>query len=700
MEYTASDLLGVSVGFLLFALFAFAPGYTFGWFSNVFDFRRRRLITRLTIAIPLSIGLTPITTYFLWRWSLPLVWIVFGTSAVICAALLIRDSRALRLRLSRSGWLLMAVVAGWLIVATLSLVDLQFGNQLYFPLSSHDLATHAAFAAAIARDGIPPHNPFFFAGQPAPLRYHYFWYIPCALVSRLGGSLVDARLSVIAGILWADLGLFSVIALYLRFLQENGGVHIERRTLIAVSLLGIAGLDIVPVMLADLSGTYLVPAVSWWTDRFAVWDTVMLWSPHTLASLAAGLAGFLLALDTARSEPKRNWILGVAACAMMFASAAGSSIYITGTLALGCSIWLLVTLLKRSWRQAAVLSGAAIVALVLLVPFIHQLMQGAGTAKSATPAAFPFVFSVRRFSLAEILAGNAGPLKLQLFDTLFLPLNYFIQFGFFSVVGCLFVRRAWRHGLRSQAEQCAAALGATTLLFCTFVSSTVIANNDLGLEGPLIVEFFLLIWAAEMWNEGELGFGRPQPGQPSQRRAAPRLVAVTLVLGAMSTCYDLCVQRTFPILSDMYSVQRYDWLSLDHQLGRRTFALRRAYDDLNGIFPASAVIQADPDLSLGNLPAEMYSGRPMVADVGGCGTVFGGSRKFCDEVLLPHLKPLFEDGDPVTLGEAEQTCRDFSISALLFKDTDPVWKDKSSWIWKSPALISNDYVRVIPCGSH
>jgi hypothetical protein len=42
MGYTASDLLAVGVGFLLFGLFAFAPGYTFGWLSNVFGFRQRR----------------------------------------------------------------------------------------------------------------------------------------------------------------------------------------------------------------------------------------------------------------------------------------------------------------------------------------------------------------------------------------------------------------------------------------------------------------------------------------------------------------------------------------------------------------------------------------------------------------------------------------------------------------------------------
>lgn len=697
MGYTVSDLLGVALGCLLFSLFAFAPGYTFASLTNAFDFRHRRLITRLTAAIPLSIALTPIVAYHLWRWSLLSVWIVFGLSGAVCLALLLRDARALKLNLSRPGRLVLAVVAAWLVIATLSLVDLQFGNRLYMPFSAHDLSTHTAFVAALARDGVPPHNPFFFAGQPAPLRYHYFFYIPCALVDLLGGSLVTARLSIIAGILWEGAGLMALIALYLRFFQQKGGEQIERRTLIAVSLLAVTGLDIVLMFFADLSGTYLVPVISWWTERIAVWDTTMLWAPHSVAGLVAGLAGFLLVWDAAWREQMRHWMLGVAAGALAFASAAGTSIYLSGTLAVACLLWLVIALAKRWWRQAAVLAAAGVLAVVLLAPYILQVTHGSGTTSTARPTAFPFAFSVRRFSLAEMLAGHVSPLRLQIFDAVFLPLNYFIEFGFFFVVGCLVARRIWRRGFSSRAELCAAALSTAALFLGTFLRSNVISYNDLGVVGPLIVEFFLLLWAADMWSEGILGWGKPA-GEHAPRRAAPRLVALTLVLGAMSTCYDLCLQRAFPIFSDCCNVQRYDFLALDHQLGRRTFELRRAYEQINRTFPAKDVIQADPDLDFGSLPAEMYSDRQMVADVGDCGTSFGGSKQFCTEVILPQLKPLFADGDPVTMSKAEQVCREFSISALLFKDTDPVWKDKASWIWKSPALISSSFVRVIPCG--
>src|SRR5208283_4592308 len=107
MGYTVSDLLGVGVGFVVFGLFAFAPGYTFGWLTNVFEFRRRRLATRIAAAVPISIGLSPIVAYSLWRIWLPLVWIVFGASGILCAVFLASDWRSRKLGLSRAGrWVL------------------------------------------------------------------------------------------------------------------------------------------------------------------------------------------------------------------------------------------------------------------------------------------------------------------------------------------------------------------------------------------------------------------------------------------------------------------------------------------------------------------------------------------------------------------------------------------------------------------
>jgi hypothetical protein len=182
-------------------------------------------------------------------------------------------------------------------------------------------------------------------------------------------------------------------------------------------------------------------------------------------------------------------------------------------------------------------------------------------------------------------------------------------------------------------------------------------------------------------------------------RTAPRLVTITLVLGVMGSGYEIFVQRSYPILADLTNGYKYSWLSPDRQLGRRTFEVRRAYETMDRILPANAIVQAGPVPLEGNVAAELYSGRQMIADVGDCGTVFGGSKQFCNEVILPRLNPLFDDRNPVSAEMVSETCRQFSITALLFKDTDPVWRDKRSWIWDMHPLFSSDFVRVIPCGS-
>ncbi|HET7213899.1 MAG TPA: hypothetical protein VFL79_09935, partial [Terriglobia bacterium] len=659
--------------------------------------------TRLAAALPLSIGLAPVTADLLWRCWLPLVWIVFGACGAACAILLVRDLRVGRLQLTRAGWLVLAIAMGWLVVGTLSLIDLQIGDRLYFPISAYDHSTRAAFTTALSRGGIPPHNPFFFAGQTAPLRYHYFWLIPCSLVDQLGGSLVSARLSLIAGALWCGLGIFALVALYLRFFQGKAGEQIERRTLIAVALLGVTGLDILPILKLDaMPHVFMISIELWNRPPITSWIYEVLWSPHELAALAAAFTGFLLTWEAAREgNRRRQTVLAVVGGGMAFGSGVGASVYVGGTMAVGCALWLAITLLKRWWRNALVLASAGILTTVLLLPFMLQVTGRIGAAGAgASPSILPIRLTVRNFLIADLNAQHASPDKLLAINAAFLPLNYFLEFGFFFVVACLVIRRIWRHGFRGQVEQGAVALAAASLLVCTFLKSTVLSStNDLAWRSPLLVQFLLVLWAADMWSEGTLGFWPSRASRPvASSRAAPYLVAVTIALGALGSGYELCAHRTFPIFSDCFTLQKYPWLSPDHQLGRRTFALRTAYNELDHILPASATVQADPDPRIGNIPAELYSGRQMVADLGDCGTVFGGSKEFCDEVILPRLEPLFKDKQQITARQVADTCREFSITALLFKDTDPVWKDKSSWIWQARPLLSNDYVRVIECG--
>ena len=65
-HFTFQDLMASSVATFLFLSVAFVPGYVLGWMLDPFGFRKRSLLCRFAICIPLSISLCPILAYLLW----------------------------------------------------------------------------------------------------------------------------------------------------------------------------------------------------------------------------------------------------------------------------------------------------------------------------------------------------------------------------------------------------------------------------------------------------------------------------------------------------------------------------------------------------------------------------------------------------------------------------------------------------------
>src|SRR4029077_16038949 len=131
--FMISDLLGTSAAFFLFALVIFIPGNVLGWLADVFGFRRRSLLARFAISVPLSVGVAPILTYLLWHWSIVAVWILYAACWIGFLALLVRERRIWfsRPAISKRVAIVLAIVAGWVVLGLVCLVDLQIGNRLY-----------------------------------------------------------------------------------------------------------------------------------------------------------------------------------------------------------------------------------------------------------------------------------------------------------------------------------------------------------------------------------------------------------------------------------------------------------------------------------------------------------------------------------------------------------------------------------------
>jgi hypothetical protein len=156
----AEDLLGSLLAVCLLPLFLWIPGYALGWIFDLFEFRRRTTAFRVTVSLPLSIAVCPIVTYLLGRFgSMIAVWPAYGALAVVFAVAQRRLPR--RTSLPAGSIAIGGIALVWLAVAIFSLVDLQWGNRLYYPTNSFDYSLRAALTHAISATGIQPQSPLF-----------------------------------------------------------------------------------------------------------------------------------------------------------------------------------------------------------------------------------------------------------------------------------------------------------------------------------------------------------------------------------------------------------------------------------------------------------------------------------------------------------------------------------------------------------
>src|ERR1700686_1162742 len=163
----AMDCAAILFGFGLFSLIVLLPGYALGWLLDVLRFRSRTLPFRLAASAPLALALGPILSYLLGRaFTLVAAELVYGLLSAYALYLLARAVRAAPRPLIPAGMApFFGLIAIWLVLALVSLADLQIGRRVYFSIIAFDYSVRTAFTSAIAASGIPPQNPFFFPGH-------------------------------------------------------------------------------------------------------------------------------------------------------------------------------------------------------------------------------------------------------------------------------------------------------------------------------------------------------------------------------------------------------------------------------------------------------------------------------------------------------------------------------------------------------
>ena len=177
-NFMLTDLLDSIRAIAIFSVFLVSPGYVAGWLTEVLGFRRRSLLEKLLISVPLSVALSPALAVLLGRYLSPNISLAFFVGVALCSLPLIggdvrRQVTASGLKMRRSTWIALGLVFTWVIIVLVELIDIQVGHRLYMSVSTYDACDRTAFIQACLRS-VPPKNPFYDIHGHAPtMRYFY-----------------------------------------------------------------------------------------------------------------------------------------------------------------------------------------------------------------------------------------------------------------------------------------------------------------------------------------------------------------------------------------------------------------------------------------------------------------------------------------------------------------------------------------------
>jgi hypothetical protein len=692
-----------------------APGHCLGWMTNLFGFRQRGAVQQLTWSVALSFAVSPIVAVILGKYA-SVAAVCWGFMACILLTIGMnfwahRQDKDKRFRWSRAGG--MAIGMLWVVFVVLELVDFGVGNHLYLSVTVFDHSLRTAFVDSVMRTGVPPVNPLYWPGHAAPMRYYYFWYVLTAVAARLGHA--TARQAMIASVAWAGFGLAAIVALFCRhFLVAESEDSRRRRwprLAVALGLLAVTGLDILPALVKAVIRLPTDPDMEWWSsDQVTSWIDSLIWVPHHVAGLVCCLLGFLVVwMSKGLSVPRR--VLCAVVAGVSFASAFGLSTWIPVTFAmvlLGWMPWVLKWE-SESRPRVTVLLGAGLIAVLVLLPYLHELrtVPGAATAtlsSGVTDAAVPALsvagnashllhFGVRRIIdpngvlalpwFAEHARANPhlGFVASVVLQLLLLIPGYFTELGFYGlilVVALLALRR-----LRlDESMRTSLFLTVAALLVSTFLRSTIIENNDFGWRSILIAQFFLLLLAVR-WCEGAF--------EPAGGRLRTTMVAM-LWIGVAGTVYQAVGLRLYLPVEDRLG--RAD----SSGLAERAMALRRGFDAMDRAIPQTAVVQFNTAQPSDYFRfAQTLEVRRQMADAApSCGAAFGGDPAACPGIEA-GVGRLFSRGAVLSSAEGRAECRGLGVGYLIATRWDSVWGDSGGWVWTLPAVVDTGEVRVLDC---
>jgi len=546
------------------------------------------------------------------------------------------------------------------VVAGLELVDFQWNGKLYHATFALDMVKHAATVNSIVSWGLPLADPFVSRSEPAG--YYYYFYTLAAIPVRLTMASIDARAAVGALSVFDGAALLALAFLLWRKSMPNLPAS-NNVVWLLIALLLCGNLDIVANLVIGIAAHAWPIEIEWWNEQVLPWTFSLLWVPHHVLALIAGMFGLLLISE--RRDTRSTIAAGIA-----FASCVGASVWVGLCTALAGLFWLSSLTVRRQREPALALIAAGLLAGVLLMPQIFDLLHNRASEGS------PIEFAVRLFMAVDVLVPPG--LARDALHLVLLPVNYFVGLGIFAAGAVIFWRddRLWSKTETARMLTCAAAAG---LLAATFTRSTAL-KNDLGWRAMLLPQLALLIWTAAVIAIRDGKF------RISGMREWPVAMGVLLMVGYAGTIYQLVSARAYPFLAPRV-------LFVPHVARNPVIDNEQAaaYRWANAHVPLDAVLQHNP-LSDERVLGFGLHGRHRVAVADSEATLYGASKAEVDR-RLNAIGPIFT----ARLSVADVKARAIAqgIDVLVVSAADPVWSDHADWLWSAPVLFASPHVRLI-----
>jgi len=724
---TLSNITAAQIAESLLAIPGFVPvtvctGYLVGWTTNLHGFRSRSMVERIFWSLPLSLSVSTIASVLVGRFlSLGAVVFLFLLCTLLCLAIVgfewikaHRDDRRLPIGWYPLGNLALLCALAWIAVAVISLVDFQEGQRLFLNLAFYDHGARVNWMQSLLRTGVPPNNPLYRYGHSAHLRYYYFWLVDCAAVAKLWH--LSARAVMTASCIWSGFGFVALVGLYLKHFLAVGA-RLRRQFILAVSLVPVSGLFVL-VAFWKIVFLHKAPPSDGWSSEIQIpdWPSILFFYPHHLASLVCTMLAFLLARLAVRGNSDTR-IQSVTLIAAALASAFGLSVYVTCAfffVVVAWAIWSFVS--EREWRATAMLASGGAGALVLLVPYLLELMSSQSkihdgsvlelavrpTISTRWLLTLPFVSEVAtRYREASENAART---------ILLLPASV-IELGFFLLVLVVFAfPKLRRHNQLTAPQRTLVVLIIATLPVMSFIRSGVLSVNDFGIHAAMFLQFPLLLLASELLMGWRLQ--KENPSDPNLARSLPQpavgwlrsLAVLAIACGVIGTGYRVLVMRLLLPISEAQAKAARGRAAADlshiAELSHKAFFSYSGYEHLDAAIPTDAVVQfnaGDPWIFWKNVDLVNVNHQVAIAaNALWCGSELGGDPSGCP-AMSSAIGALFEGA---TADQARSTCRAYGIQYLVANIYDPAWQDKRSWVWNLSPVVADPEFRALSCGDN